>query len=79
MFKGLLVYIGCHGIPGDILKTSDSRRVKLQELQEVVNSDSLTAFSGAPKLFIVNSCRGDDRIKLEQDAGSPELVFFSEK
>ena len=68
-FEGLLVYIGCHGIPGNILKSSDGRRVDLRDLQELVNSDFLPAFSGAPKIFIVNACRGDGRIELELEAG----------
>ena len=69
------MYIGCHGFPGNRLKTSDGKGVKLRELQEEVNSASLPAFAGAPKIFIINACRGDDRIELDQDAGRTKLLF----
>jgi len=68
IYHGLLVFIACHGISGNILKTSDGRAVKLRSLQELVNSTSALAFSGVPKIFIVNACRGIDRIELHQTA-----------
>jgi len=64
IYHGLLVFIGCAAVPGNILKTSDNRRVGLGELQELVNSTSAPVFSGVPKLFIVSTCPGDERVRL---------------
>ena len=51
--------IACHGSTGGDLLASDKKRVKLRELQELVNCEEAQAFRNCPKLFIVSACRAD--------------------
>ena len=71
-----MVYIGCHGTSGNHLKSSDGKRVKLRELQKLVSNDSLPQFSGAPKILIINSCRGEARIDWHKDAGKAKYIYI---
>ena len=57
----MLIVIACHGKTGGDLCTSDGRRVKLSELQELVNGEEAPAFRNCPKLFLLSACRGDAR------------------
>jgi len=68
IYHGLLIFIACHGLPGNVLITSDKKTVTLAYLKELVNSEYAPAFSGVPKLFIISACRGEDEIQLEQTA-----------
>ena len=67
------MFIASHGLPGNVLITSDGKTIKLRELQELVNSSEAPAFCGVPKLFVVTACRGKDQIKREQTAGTMKL------
>ena len=57
----MLIVIACHGKTGGDLCASDGRRVKLSELQELVNGEEAPAFRNCPKLFLLSACRGDAR------------------
>jgi len=62
-YDGLLIIICCHGVSGEII-ASDGKLVNLRELKECVNNKNAEAFRGAPKIFIINACRGDEEIQV---------------
>ena len=68
VFKGLLIVVACHGFEGGNLKTSDGKRITVKDLQALVSADECPCFKGAPKVFLISSCRGSDEIpKYETD------------
>lgn len=51
--------IACHGSTFGDLRSSDGKRIRLQDLQDIVNNEACPAFRNAPKVFVVLACRGE--------------------
>ena len=70
-YSGLIVTIITHGGKGDTLCGSDGKKVRLQQLAEIFNSEKCKDLKNKPKIFIISACRGS-RISVAQSQGPPE-------
>jgi len=72
--RSLIVFVMCHGGEDGKLIAADDKTLNIRDLYDQVRGNVCKSFESAPKIFIVNACRGSSHMASDgDDDDAPEV------